>query len=156
MKQNSYTNLDDQQLASIIVEFKNIDTASISLGYDNKIPNLTAPKTSLDASNLVDYHAGPSYSDTRTFDYTIPDGNSTKLLILVQQRHTKLSKIQHPWLANIQLLIIFNHQTRTGFIAINPWETERLAEELLMQRRIFSTSLRATIQYYEDTKRSQE
>ena len=74
MKQNSYTNLDDQQLASVIVEFKNIDTASISLGYDNKIPNLTAPKTSLDASNLVDYHAGPSYSDTRTFDYTIPMG----------------------------------------------------------------------------------
>ena len=64
-----YLPIDSTQYAALTVDFKNVDTLSLTLGYDWKKQNLLAPKTSYRSFDVTDYHVGPSYSDTRTFEY---------------------------------------------------------------------------------------
>jgi hypothetical protein len=65
----SFMNIDSKQYGPVGVDLKHVNSLSLSLGFDWKHPNLTAAKTNIQSSNLIDSHIGPTYSDTGIFEY---------------------------------------------------------------------------------------
>ena len=65
LKTYPYVDIDSKQYASLQGDFKNIDNVTASLGIDLKY--ILRPIT-----NSRDYHIGPSYTQTRTFESIQP------------------------------------------------------------------------------------
>jgi len=63
LRRYPHLDIDSAQFASLTTDFKNVDTLTMTIGYDWK--------KIVDAKGgFFDWHIGPSYADTRTFQLT--------------------------------------------------------------------------------------
>jgi len=63
-----YLQIDGSSLANLTVDLKNVNALTLAFGYDWKQPSLD-PKSLVSSLDLTDYHFGPSYAQTDTFEF---------------------------------------------------------------------------------------